>query len=130
MLEIKKPKDQSNFTTKFLYNGKLVEKIEPDFFIVNVAHGHSQNEQFNVLNSNYFPPANRKEIQKPSMVVEYLNKYKRQPSYRKYANLNLLLYISKLLDIHTVMSICEHVKNHTEIPDEIDQMVFAYANRG
>lgn len=39
LLKIKKPEQQKNFSTKFLYNGKIVEEIEPDFFIVNVAHG-------------------------------------------------------------------------------------------
>lgn len=39
LLKMKKPSDNKNFGTKFLYNGKLVEQIEPDFFIVNVAHG-------------------------------------------------------------------------------------------
>lgn len=84
--------------------------MEPDFFIVSVAHGQSKEEQFNILNKNFFQPANRGVIQKPSMVLEYLQKHKREPSYKKYANLHLLLYLSKLIDIHTILTICEHVK--------------------
>lgn len=129
LLEIKKPAEQRNFGTKFLYNGKLVEKIEPDFFIVNVAHGQPQNDHFNIFNSNYFPPANRTELQTPSKVVEYLQKYKRQESYVKYANLHLLLYLAKIVDIHSVLTICEHVKNRTPVSEELEQMILGYANR-
>jgi len=30
---------EKRYQTRFLYKGKLVESIEPDFFIVSVAHG-------------------------------------------------------------------------------------------
>lgn len=77
-------------------------QIEPDFFIVNVAHGQPKNTKFNVLTNSDFPAANRKRPQKPSDVRDYLRKYKGLKSYEKYANFQLLLYLAKLVDIHVL----------------------------
>ena len=114
-LKVKKINNK-HFQTKFLYKGKLVEEIEPDFFIVNVAHGQSKHDRFKILNNNYFPPANRKNPQKPKDVQEYLRKYKGQHSYEKYANFHLLLYLSKMIDIYTVITICDCVREKREVP--------------
>lgn len=57
-LKIKKD-ERNKFSPKFLYQGKDVDQIEPDFFIVNVAHGQPLNNKFNVLLNYDFPTANR-----------------------------------------------------------------------
>ena len=77
-----------------------MEQIEPDFFIVNVAHGQPKTTKFSVLNGIDFPVSNRSKPQKPSDVQEYLTKTKGLKSYEKYANFHLLLYLAKIVDIH------------------------------
>ncbi len=122
---MKKP-DNTAFQTKFLYKGKLMESIEPDFFIVNVAHGQSKHNRFKMLNNNYFPPANRGYVQRPKDVQEYLRKYKGQKGYEKYANFHLLVYLSKMMDIYTVLTICECVVTKQEIPSTIENLIVNY----
>lgn len=127
-LKIKKPKN-SKFTTKFLTKGKLCDKVEPDFFIVNVAHGQSKNVQFNVLNNQDFPPANRKDPQRPSDVKNYLKKYKHLPSFKKFANFHLLLYLAKMIDdVSTILAICDCVRKEEEVPEYIESLLENYVN--
>ncbi len=126
-LHIKKPKD-SRFQTKFLQKGKMVDNVETDFFIVNIAHGYPKDNKFTILNDNGFLPANRKDKQKPSMVRDYLRKHKGQKSYQKYANFHLLLYLSKMIDIHTVIAICECVRDQREVPDYLEMLIENYSN--
>ena len=51
--------NSNRFSPKFLYQGKNVKDVEPDFFIVNVAHGKPKNTKFNIMNNSDFPKANR-----------------------------------------------------------------------
>ena len=83
----------------FLYQGKNVDQIEPDFFIVNVAHGQPKNTKFNILNGIDFPVSNRAKPQKPSDVADYFAKTKNLKSYERYANFHFLLYLAKIVDI-------------------------------
>ena len=75
-------------------------QIEPDFFIVNVAHGQPKHNRFSVLKTSDFPVANRQKPQTVNDVKEYLKKYKHLKNYDKYANFHLLLYLAKVVDIH------------------------------
>ena len=43
----------------FIYEGKTVKEFEPDFFIVNVAHGYSPNANYNIIKLYDFPIENR-----------------------------------------------------------------------
>lgn len=125
-LRIKKP-ENSEFMTKFLLKGKLCEKVEPDFFIVNVAHGQSKHVRFNVLNNEGFPPANRKVPQRPADVREYLEKFKHLQSWKKFANFHLLLYLAKMIDdVSTILAICECVRKREEVPEYIESLLQNY----
>lgn len=45
----------------FIYQGKSVKEFEPDFFIVNVAHGYNPHSSYNILKLYDFPVENRSE---------------------------------------------------------------------
>lgn len=106
----------------------MVNEVETDYGIVNVAHGQPKDNKFKVLNDFKFLPANREERQKPSDVRKYLNDHKREKSWVKYANLHLLLYLSKLIDIHTILSICDCIKEEKEVPGYIEELIGNYVN--
>lgn len=122
-LKIKKQKN-NQFNTKFFYQKKAVDKIDPDFFIVNVAHGQPKNTKFNILDNTNFPAANRPSTpQRPEDLKNFLNNRRHMKSYERFANFHVLLYLAKLFDIHTALSIAEHVKNKTEIPGYLEELI-------
>lgn len=121
-LKIKQAKNNS-FTTNFLYQGKTVDEIEPDFFIVNVAHGQPKNTLHNILDNTDFQVANRDWPQTPSDLMKYMNSRRHLKSYERFANLHVLLFIAKMLDIHTAISIAECVRDKIEIPDYLEMLI-------
>lgn len=85
---------------KFLYKGSNTNKIEPDFFIVNVASGEPAHDRFNVLKNYDFPVLNRGEKYPTKQeVIQYLRKRSGLPTYEKYSNFQLLVCLSHLIDI-------------------------------
>ena len=63
------------------------------------------------MNGKLFPPANREKITRGKDAKDYFNRNKGLKSYKRYANFQLLLYLSKIIDIHTIITICECIKN-------------------
>lgn len=120
-LKIKKD-EKNKFTPKFLYQGKDVDQIEPDFFIVNVSYGQPKSNKFNVLLNSDFPPANRTEIQKIDQVRDYFRKY-RTRGFQKYANFQLLLYIAKSKDLATAIRIANCVRDQRDLPDDLERFI-------
>lgn len=114
--------EQSGFSPKFLYQNSQVEKIEPDFFLVNIASGQPKSNKFNVLTNYDFLPENRPEPQSVNIVRDYFRKYKTR-GYQKYANFHLLLYLAKMFDPGTAVRIAEHVRDQKDLPDDLEKLV-------
>ena len=91
---------RNTFVPKFLYKGGNTTQIEPDFFIVNVASGQPSHDRYNILKNYDFPILNRTD-QYPSkkQVINYLKKRGGSPTFVKFSNFNLLVYLSHLVDI-------------------------------
>lgn len=51
----------------FIYEGKTVTEFEPDFFIVNVAHGYNPSSSYNIIKLYDFPVENRSTLIKVNM---------------------------------------------------------------
>lgn len=124
-LKIKEQKD-NRFQTKFFYQKKMVDKIDPDFFIVNVAHGEPRNTNHNILDNTGFTPANRLIHPTPQELKKYINDRRHLKSYQRYANFHVLLYLAKMFDIHTAMTIAENVRNQTEVPGYLEELIDSY----
>ena len=114
--------EKTGYAPKFLYLGRNVEQVEPDFFIVNVAHGQPLSARFNVLQSYDFPAANRAEPQRVEHLRDYLRR-KRSAGPTKYANFQLLLYLAKALDLPSVLKIAEAVREGREVPAALEQLI-------
>ena len=79
--------------------------VAPEFFIVNVAHGQpSHQNDYNILKTYDFPVKNRDEPATPAHFSGYLRKYSSDPTEKIFANFQLLLYLSQLMDIDTALT--------------------------
>ena len=89
----------------FVQEGSPVTEIPPEFFVVNVAHGQpAHDNDFNVMKIYDFPVRNRDKPATPAEFTGYLKKYKSDPSERIFANFQLLVYSSELMDIDTALT--------------------------
>jgi len=43
----------------------------------------------------------------------------------KYSDFHLLVYLAKLLDVETVLTICEAIRNEQEVPSGIEMLLEA-----
>ena len=56
-----------------------------------------------------FPVKNRESPATPAEFTGYMKKYAAEPSERMFANFQLLLYISDLLDLDTAIGVAQNV---------------------
>ena len=56
-----------------------------------------------------FPVKNRESPATPAEFSGYMKKYAAEPSERMFANFQLLLYISDLLDLDTAIGVAQNV---------------------
>lgn len=97
--------------------GKPAKEFEPDFFIVSLANGQPKgNKDYNILKNYDFPPFNRSGKKAPNKkdFNDYIKRHKGEPSQRKFASLQLLLFLADMMDIHTALAIAQNVA--TESP--------------
>lgn len=65
-----------------------------------------------------FPAVNRDKPSKRDL-KEYLKTNKLKPSYIKYGDFNLLMYLAEELDDHTALSIAEIVEREGKLDEAI-----------
>lgn len=58
-MKVRETKDERDVLPSLIVSGKQVTEFEPDFFIVNVAHGHSNHTRFSIIKHADFPVENR-----------------------------------------------------------------------
>ena len=110
-MQVRKAKKGEILPTIYM-EGKESSKFDPDFFIVNVAHGVPSNKKGqNIIKTYDFPVAANapKGIVTQSMVKDYFKKYAKTDPNIKCANLNFLIYIAKNIDIETASTFCKQV---------------------
>ena len=92
--------------------GKESSKFDPDFFIVNIAHGVPSNKKGqNIIKTYDFPVKSRcnKGIVTQNNVKDYFKKYKNVDPNIKCANLDFLVYVAKTIDIDTASTWAKQV---------------------
>ena len=71
----------------FLTEGVTVTEVDPDFFIVNVAHGQpAHTNDYNILKVYDFPAKNRDTPATPGDFSGYLRKYAADRTEKIFAN--------------------------------------------
>lgn len=111
LMQVRKAKKGEIMPTIYM-EGKEASKFDPDFFIVNIAHGApSDKKNQNIIQTYDFPVASRcpKGIVTTKMVSDYFKKYKRDDANFKCANLFFLLYVAKAIDIDTASTFAKQV---------------------
>ena len=111
LMQVRKAKRGEILPTIYM-EGKESSKFDPDFFIVNIAHGvPSDKKNQNIIQTYDFPVASRanKGIVTQNMIKDYFKKYKSTDPNIKCANLNFLAYVAKTLDIETASTFAKQV---------------------
>lgn len=93
-MKIRQPVNDRDILPTFICAGKTVTEFEPEFLLVNIAHGSSPDNRFSILKNADFPARGRKKIDKNDLKA-YMQKYKAKPAYIKYGDFNLLLYLAE-----------------------------------
>ena len=128
LMQVRKPKKGEILPTIYM-EGKESSKFDPDFFIVNIAHGVPSNKKGqNIIKTYDFPvPSNSpKGIVTNQMVKDYFQKYKSTDPNIKCANLNFLIYIAKSMDIETASTWAKQVLENKVNWEVIDSLLRNY----
>merc|ERR1712014_128344 len=105
----------------FLVEGKPSKKILTDFFVVRV-NDTAPKKHAKLFTHADFPRENRPtHPQRRDDLKKYFkNKPKNsEPSWSRFADFHLILYIAQESDVDTALSICECVRDRKEIPEGI-----------
>ena len=111
LMQVRKAKRGEMLPTIYM-EGKESSKFDPDFFIVNIAHGVPSNKKGqNIIQTYDFPIPSRsnKGIVTQNMIKDYFKKYKNTDPNIKCANLNFLIYVAKTIDIETAATFARQV---------------------
>ena len=111
LMQVRKAKRGEILPTIYM-EGKESSKFDPDFFIVNVAHGvPSDKKGQNIIQTYDFPIKSRcnKGIVTQKDIKDYFKKYKNADANIKCANLNFLIYVAKTIDLDTASTFAKQV---------------------
>lgn len=104
----------------FVVEGKPSKKIATDFFIVRVNDTAPKKHQ-RLFTHAEFPRENRQtHPQRREDLKKYFSRLpKSEPSWSKFADFHLILYLAQEIDIETAVEIAKCVSNREEIPEGI-----------
>lgn len=116
-----KPKE---LISDFVVEGKANKRIATDFFVVRV-NDTAPKKLRSMFTHADFPRENRPtHPQRRDDLKKYFQKRDRsEPSWSKFADFHLILYIAQILDVDTAMSICECVRDRKEIPEGVQMVI-------
>eukprot|EP00415_Alexandrium_ostenfeldii_P001191 UN1191 len=108
----------------FIVEGKANKKISTDFFIVRVNDTAPKKHQKMFIHAD-FPRENRQtHPQKRDDLKKYFKKIPTsEPSWSRFADFHLILYIAQEIDVDTALTICECVRDRKEIPEGIMMII-------
>ena len=105
LMQVKRAKNKNEVWSTVYMENKEVSEFDPDFCIVNLAHGVPVDKKnMNILKSYDFPVASRldKKSITESMVKDYFKKHKKDSGLIKYANFYVLVYFAKCIDVNVI----------------------------
>eukprot|EP00927_Polykrikos_kofoidii_P020848 TRINITY_DN1993_c0_g3_i1.p1 TRINITY_DN1993_c0_g3~~TRINITY_DN1993_c0_g3_i1.p1 ORF type:complete len:507 (-),score=104.09 TRINITY_DN1993_c0_g3_i1:108-1628(-) len=104
----------------FIVEGKPSKKMMTDFFVVRVNDTNPKKLQSMFTHAD-FPRENRQtHPQRRDDLKRYFKKRDRsEPSWSRFADFHLILYLAKEIDVDTALTICDCVSNRKEIPEGI-----------
>lgn len=111
---------EKELISDFLVEGKPNKKILTDFFVVRV-NDTAPKKLRSLFTHAEFPRENRQtHPQRRDDLKRYFKKRDNsEPSWSRFADFHLLLYIAQEIDIDTAVAICECVRERTEVPEGV-----------
>mmetsp|Transcript_33349 Transcript_33349/g.84942 ORF Transcript_33349/g.84942 Transcript_33349/m.84942 type:complete len:512 (+) Transcript_33349:89-1624(+) len=116
---------KNELISDFLVESKPTKKLLTDFFIVRVNDTAPKKHQRMFIHAK-FPRENRPT--QPQRGRDDLKKYFRnvpsnEPSWSRYADFHLLLYIAQEMDESTAIGIAECIRDRKEIPEGTQMLI-------
>jgi len=111
---------QGELISDFIVEGKANKKIATDFFVVRVNDTAPKKHQKMFIHAD-FPRENRQtHPQRRDDLKKYFKKISTsEPSWSRFADFHLILYIAQEIDVDTALTICECVRDRKDIPEGI-----------
>ena len=128
LMQVRKAKKGEILPTIYM-EGKESSKFDPDFFIVNIAHGvPSDKKGQNIIQTYDFPIESRakKGIVTQENIKEYFKKYQKVDPNIKAANLYFLKFIAKTIDLETAANFAKDVLKKKLDWDTVESLISSY----
>lgn len=108
----------------FIIEGKANKSIATDFFVVRVNDTAPKKHQRMFTHAD-FPRENRQtHPQRRDDLKKYFKKIpSSEPSWSRFADFHLILYIAREIDVDTALTICECVRERKEVPEGIIMII-------
>lgn len=108
-----------------LESGKQTKKFDPDWFLVRVSDGVPKKVR-SMFKHATFPREHRQPPQKRDDVKNYFRKVNSsEPSWSRFADFHLVLYLAQEFDIDTALDICDCIRDRKEISAGTMEMIQA-----
>ncbi|CEM15003.1 unnamed protein product [Vitrella brassicaformis CCMP3155] len=120
-----KPRKKHEIMAQILESGHETDKFDVDWLIVRVNESAPRRAR-SMFKHAIFPRENRQpnETQSRAAVREYLKKVpSSEPSWHRYADFHLLIYIADLFDRDTAFVLCDAIRHKTEVDPNLQEIL-------
>ena len=127
-MKVRKEKKGEIMPTIYM-EGKPTQEFDPDFFIVNIAHGApTDKKNQNILKSYDFPVAMRteKNVVTENMIKDYFKRHKNDKPLNKCASFFFLIFIGKTIDLESACTYAKQIANGTIDWEVLEQILSTY----
>ena len=124
MMVVREP-EENEMIPAIVKEGKTVKEFDPEYFIVSLANGQPKDEtqDYKILKNYDFLAQNRRMKPNKTDFKKYINAHKGDKSVQKFAWFQFLLYLSKQLDIDTVIAIATKISDNEALEDYLIELV-------
>ena len=119
---IKRKPTEKELLPTIMCENKPVNEFQPEWFIVSLGCGMPK-KSMTLLEHSDFPVWNRNNTPGKNDIKQYLQKYRNEPSYKRFSNFHLLIAIAHIIDIDTACEIAGFVVNKGEVPKTIIDLI-------
>jgi nuclear protein localization family protein 4 len=125
LVRLRQP-EKTELLPTVLQSGKEVTEFDPDWFIVRVNHGVPLKPRGFFAHA-HFPRENREN---EKQLMSSLKFYKEQlpsqePSWKRFADFHLILFLAKALDIDTAFAVCDALRDKRELGADLEELIQA-----
>ena len=127
-MKVRKEKKGEIMPTIYM-EGKPTQEFDPDFFIVNIAHGvPTDKKDQNILKSYDFPAPLRTEkgIVTENMIKDYFKRHKSDKPVIKCASFYFLIFIGKTIDLESAATYARQIANGYIDWDVLESILSTY----